>query len=108
MECLKYLHEHGCAWDKSACEAAAQGDVMRAYYDVNDFLAREHAVEVEFASGASTIAPEVLGTRATRDSNGRADVPKEHRALVPLWWLDGEMANDVWVCSTPAAFKDPP
>jgi GINS complex subunit 3 len=76
------------------------------YYDVNDFLAREHAVEVEFASGASTIAPEVLGTRATRDSNGRADVPKEHRALVPLWWLDGEMANDVWVCSTPAAFKD--
>ena len=79
---------------------------MRAYYDVNDFLAREHAVEVEFASGASTIAPEVLGTRATRDSNGRADVPKEHRALVPLWWLDGEMANDVWVCSTPAAFKD--
>ena len=19
LECLKYLHEHGCAWDKSAC-----------------------------------------------------------------------------------------
>ena len=25
MECLKYLHEHGCVWDESACEAAALG-----------------------------------------------------------------------------------
>ena len=25
MECLKYLREHGCAWDKSACSAAARG-----------------------------------------------------------------------------------
>jgi hypothetical protein len=25
LECLKYLHEHGCVWDESACEAAALG-----------------------------------------------------------------------------------
>ena len=25
LECLKYLHENGCAWDESTCEAAAEG-----------------------------------------------------------------------------------
>ena len=47
-----------------------------------------------------------IGPKAKKDSNGRADVPKAHRALVPLWWLDGEMAKDVWICETPAAFAD--
>jgi GINS complex subunit 3 len=76
--------------------------MRRDYYDIDDFLAREHAVTVEFASGAATVGPEVIGP----NSNGRADVPKEQRAPVPLWWLDGEFANDVDICEMPAAFAD--
>lgn len=82
--------------------------MRRDYYDIDDFLAREHAVTVEFARGAATVGPEVIGPKAKKDSNGRADVPKEHRAPVPLWWLDGAMAKErlVWICERPAAFAD--
>lgn len=78
--------------------------MRRDYYDIDDFLAREHAVTVEFASGAATVGPEVIGP----NSNGRADVPKEHSAPVPLWWLDGAMANErlVYIWERPAAFAD--
>ena len=78
--------------------------MRRDYYDIDDFLAREHAVTVEFVWGAATVGPEVIGPK----SNGRADVPKEHSAPVPLWWLDGAMANErlVWICERPAAFAD--
>lgn len=82
--------------------------MRRDYYDIDDFLAREHAVTVEFVWGAATVGPEVIGPKAKKDSNGRADVPKEHSAPVPLWWLDGAMAKErlVWICERPAAFAD--
>ena len=82
--------------------------MRRDYYDIDDFLAREHAVTVKFDWGAATVGPEVIGPKAKKDSNGRADVPKEHSAPVPLWWLDGAMANErlVWICERPAAFAD--
>ena len=100
----------GTARDGSATLRDARvdraGEMRRDYYDIDDFLAREHAVTVEFVWGAATVGPEVIGPKAKKDSNGRADVPKEHRAPVPLWWLDGEMAKDVYICETPAAFAD--
>ena len=72
----------------------ANSSVMSGeYYDVNDFLAREHAVTVEFVDGASSLGPEVVGKRTTHISNkpttpnGDADgddVPREHVARVPV------------------------
>ena len=88
----------------------ANSSVMSGeYYDVNDFLAREHAVTVEFVDGASSLGPEVVGKRTTHISNkpttpnGDADgddVPREHVARVPVWWLDGELCRDLFIEET--------
>ena len=88
----------------------ANSSVMSGeYYDVNDFLAREHAVTVEFVDGASSLGPEVVGKRTTHISNepttpnGDADgddVPREHVARVPVWWLDGELCRDLLIQDT--------
>ena len=88
----------------------ANSSVMSGeYYDVNDFLAREHAVTVEFVDGASSLGPEVVGKRTTHISNkpttpnGDADgddVPREHVARVPVWWLDGELCRDLLIQET--------
>lgn len=56
------------------------------YYDMNDFLAREHAVSVKFEYGAKDLGRE-LGASG-------ADAPEDHRANVPLWWMDGALTPD--------------
>jgi GINS complex subunit 3 len=88
-----------------------RGDMASEYYDVNDFLAREHAVTVEFEDGASSLGPEVMGTRAqisnsTTPRGDEDDVPREHIARVPVWWLDGELCRDLLIQEPPEAFSD--
>ena len=90
---------------------ANRGDMASEYYDMNDFLAREHAVEVEFEDGASSLGPEVMGTRAqisnsTTPRGDEDDVPPEHIARVPVWWLDGELCRDLLIQEAPEAFSD--
>ena len=74
---------------------------MSRYYDVNDFLALDHAVPVSFEKGALGLGAEINAS----SSSSSNDVPRDHACSVPLWWLDGKLVDELVLTGFPACFR---
>lgn len=82
------------------------GEMWWDYYDIDDFLVCEYVVMVEFVWGVVMVGLEVIGFKVKKDLNGCVDVLKEYCVFVLLWWLDGEMVKDVYICEMFVVFVD--